>query len=252
MFDLDNLKAPVRSRVEPFLKDVFSGLNAEDVTSVYVVGSSVTPDFTRFSDTNTLFIIRGKALDFVKTVAPLGKRYGKKKVRAPLVMTEEYIQKSLDVFPVEFLDLRTVNALVYGVDLLAELEVDSTHLRLQCERELKGRLVTLRQGYTETAGNEKLIRRMLEEMLSSFIPVFRGLLFLRNKSLSDAKAEVISSVGHSFELDMSSFHTILSVKKGDVTWTRGAAEHTFEGVYAIVEELSNKADLMENELETNS
>lgn len=252
MFDLDNLKAPVRSRIEPFLSDVFSKVSTEDIASVYVVGSSVTPDFTRNSDTNTLFIIQGRALDFVKTVAPLGKRYGRKKVRAPLVMTDEYIQNSLDVFPVEFLDLRTVNSLVYGPDRLAELTIDPANLRLQCERELKGRLVSLRQGYTETAGNEKLIRRMLEEMLSSFIPVFRGLLFLRNKSLSTAKAEVISSVGHSFEMDMSCFHTILSVKKGDVTWARGAGEHTFEGVYAIVEELSNKADLMEGDLEANS
>ena len=208
-----------------------------------------SPDYSSSSDINTLFFVCGTIPEFIRSIAPLGKRYGRKDIRAPLVMTEEYLSQSLDVFPMEFLDLKTVNTPVFGRDVLAGAEIDKKDLRLQCERELKGRLVNLRQGFIETAGEEKLIRQMLIAMLSSFIPVFRGLLFLKDKPLSRAKAEVLSSVGHSFDLDMSPFHTTLSVKKGEVKWAKGAAEKSFQALYDIVETLAGAADAMAKESE---
>ena len=62
MLNLDVLKPPVKVRIQPFLEDVLKKTGQEEVVSIYVVGSSVTPDFTSDSDTNTLFIISGAAV----------------------------------------------------------------------------------------------------------------------------------------------------------------------------------------------
>ena len=39
----------------------------------------------------------------------------------------------------EFLNFKLVHHTLYGEDLLAGLEIDKKDLRLQCERELKGK-----------------------------------------------------------------------------------------------------------------
>jgi len=45
-------------------------------------------------------------LGFLESLAPKGKKYRKSGVASPLVMTPDYIQNSLDVFPIEFLNIR--------------------------------------------------------------------------------------------------------------------------------------------------
>ena len=59
-------------------------------------------------------------------------------ISAPLIMTPDYIQKSLDVFPVEFLNFRLIHHTLLGKDILGELEIDRGNMQRQCEREIKG------------------------------------------------------------------------------------------------------------------
>ena len=68
-------------------------------------------------------------------------------------MTPEYIRTSLDVFPVEFLNFKLIHATVFGEDIFESLEINRMDLRRQCERELKVKLVSLRQGYISSLGD---------------------------------------------------------------------------------------------------
>ena len=66
---------------------------------------------------------------------------GKAKIAAPLIMTQDYIQNSLDSFPLEFLEIQQHHLCLFGQDSFAELSFYQPHLRLQCERELKSMLI---------------------------------------------------------------------------------------------------------------
>ena len=94
-------------------------------------------------------------LDFLDLLAPLGKKYGKKQIAAPLIMTPKYIDESSDVFPMEFLNIKLLHYPVFGNDIFKNLEISASYLRRQCERELKARLIGLRQGYISAAGDAK-------------------------------------------------------------------------------------------------
>ena len=70
-------------------------------------------------------------------VAQIGKKYGKRKIRAPIIMTYGYLQSSLEVFPIQFLNMKTINELAYGEDVLKDINIEKSDLRLVCEKRIK-------------------------------------------------------------------------------------------------------------------
>ena len=144
---LDRLAPAVRAKAAPLLEEL-AGIAGAGLHSLYVVGSAVTPDWVEGrSDVNTLLVLRQMDLAVLEAIGPLGKRHHRTGIAPPLVMDREYLAGSLDVFPMEFLELRLIHETVAGEDLLARLEIGRADLRHQCEREVRSRLVGLRQAY---------------------------------------------------------------------------------------------------------
>ena len=76
----------------------------------------------------------------------------KKRFSRPLFMDREYIERSLDSFPIEFLEHEGCYAVLYGEDVLADLHIDPPDLRLQIERSSRANGSTCcRDGSTRTA-----------------------------------------------------------------------------------------------------
>jgi len=121
---LSNLSSETQKVIGPFLSDILKS-HKEDIISIYVIGSAVTKDFhAKYSDINTLIVVKEIKIPFFDFIAALGKRYGKRKIRAPLVITSDYISRSMEVFPIEFLEMKTINRLVYGVDILRDVKIE--------------------------------------------------------------------------------------------------------------------------------
>ena len=161
---LDRLSPAVRAKAAPFLEDLARVAGA-DLHSLHVVGSAVTPDWVEGrSDVNTLLVLREMDLAVLEAIGPLGKRHRRTGIAPPLVMDTAYIAGSLDVFPMEFLELRLIHETVAGEDLLAGLEIGRADLRHQCEREVRSRLVGLRQAYLRSLGEPKALAEALARL----------------------------------------------------------------------------------------
>jgi len=158
---LNKLKPAAVDKIKAFLDEVMYNYG-DKIHSIHITGTAITEDFDeKRSDVNSLFVIKEMDLKFLEVLAPLGKKYGKRKVAAPLIMTPEYINSSLDVFPVEFLNFKLIHATIFGEDILEGLALDRMDLRHQCERELKTKLIWLRQGYISSQGDRKMLKRVL-------------------------------------------------------------------------------------------
>ncbi len=159
------LNPVVADKITPMVEDLLRE-HASNIHSFHVVGSAAVPDYNeKISDINSVVVLHNMDLQFIRFLAPLGEKYGKKRIAAPLVMTPEYINRSLDAFPVEFLDFKLVHKTVYGHDLLQDLQITMPNLRLQCEREIKTKLIGLRQGYLSSLGKKKLVAAVLVRLL---------------------------------------------------------------------------------------
>src|SRR3972149_7792650 len=208
---LSNIPAQAQTVIEPFLKDILASYK-EDIISIYLTGSAVTKGFhPKYSDINTVIVVKGIKIPFYDFIASLGKRYGKKKIRAPLIMTSDYINRSLEVFPVEFLEMKLVHQLVYGHDVLKDVKIEKPDIRLQCERELKGKMQYLCQGYIKAMGEKTTLTNLFVGSLSGYFPLFRGILFLHDREIPKEKGDVLHALNECCDVDVKVFRDLLDI-----------------------------------------
>lgn len=241
-FKLEGLKPVVSERIRPFLEDVFR-VFGQNIHSCYVVGSAATEDFDPgLSDINSIVVLGGMDFGSLRELAPLGKKYGKRKISAPLIMTREYILSSLDVFPVEFLSYRLVHETVYGDDMMKGVEIHPGPLRLQIERELKARLVGLERGYISGLGNPKAVSDALAASAKGYMPLFRGIITLYGDEPPVLWADVLSRLSGATGLDCGVFDRARSLRMKGTRLPVAALTEMFEELYRDTEKLVRIVD----------
>jgi len=232
--DFRGLPSIAANKIRPFFEEVMQCC-PEKVHSVYVTGSAVTPDFReRTSDVNSLIVLNDLHFEFFKFLAPLGKKFKSKGVAAPLVMTPSYIQDSLDVFPMEFLELRLIHKTALGPDIVQDLEIDPVLLRLQCEREIKTRLIGLWNGYISSTGETDMIAHLLYRSIKGCMPLFRSIVFLLGKQPPIKKMDVIGAISENTGIDKDVLIKALLLKESPIK-NREELLSLFERYYGNLE-----------------
>ena len=232
----------VSNRLTPMLEELL-GRHTPDIHSFHLVGSAVISDYDeKLSDINSVVVLHEMDLTFIAFLAPLGNKYGKKKIAAPLVMTPQYIQDSLDAFPVEFFDFRLIHKTIYGVDLFKDLRIDKPPLRLQCEREVKTKLIGLRQGYLSSLGRKENLTAMLLRSFTGSMPLFRAIIFLLGKEPPVARQEVLKAFGAATGTELAIFETLLKLKTGLIKPSEHELRSLFELYYDALEVIGKMID----------
>ncbi|GBE05115.1 MAG TPA: hypothetical protein ENG95_06765 [Nitrospirae bacterium] len=239
---LDKLNPLAAEKIKPFLEDIL-GNYQEKIHSIHITGTAITDDFdTKTSDVNSIFVLKEMDLKFLELIAPLGKKYGRNRVAAPLIMTPDYISSSLDVFPIEFLNYKLLHRTVFGEDILENTEINRLDLRRQCERELKAKLIWLRQGYISSMGNRKMLTQGFADSISGHIPLFRGLIVLLGKEPPIRQGDVIKTLAEVSGVNTEVFSKVLKEKREKIKLSIEELNTTFEDYYAVTERLGEIVD----------
>ena len=239
---LDQLKPAAAKEVKPFLDEMLAEYR-EKIHSIYVTGTAITDDFDeKISDVNTLVVLKKMDLGFLELLAPLGKKYGKHRVAAPLIMTPDYILSSLDVFPIEFLNFKLIHSAVFGEDLFQDLPIDRMDLRHQCERELKVKLIWIRQSYLSAQGDRKLLTEGFVNSITGYIPLFRGIIFLFGKTPPVRQHDVIETLAAESKVNTDVFSKVLREKHQKIKLSIDELNTMFEEYYAATEKLGKIVD----------
>jgi hypothetical protein len=239
---LDQLKPAAAKNVKPFLDEILTGYRTR-IHSIYITGTAITDDFDeQISDVNSVVVLKEMDLQFLAFLAPLGKKYGKQKVAAPLIMTPHYIEASLDVFPLEFLNFKLIHSAVFGEDLLQDLVIDRMDLRYQCERELKVKLIWIRQSYLSAQGDRKLLTEGFANSIAGYIPLFRGVISLFGKTPPVRQHDVIQTLGEETGVNADIFAKTLREKYQKIKPSMDELHTMFEEYYAATEKLGEIVD----------
>jgi len=170
--------------------------------SAYLTGSVLTQGFDpKHSGVNVLVIARSLDTAVLERLAAALPDAKKSPRIDPLFMTRTQIEGSLDSFPIEWLDIRERHMVLEGEDVLRGLDVPRTYLRLQCEHELRGKHIQLRQTLLLDAKHPQRLTHVLATAASSFATLFRTLLRLQGESPPAESARVIERVADVFKLD---------------------------------------------------
>ncbi len=239
---LERVSAAVRAKAAPFLEEL-AQVARPSLHSLHLVGSAVTPDWSAGrSDINTLLVLAAMDLAVLESIAPLGRRFKGSGIAPPLVMDLGYIRSSLDVFPMEFLELRLIHETVLGEDILASIAIDPGDLRHQCEREIKSRLIGLRQEYLRTLGEPKALTAALLRFLAGYQPLARGILELLGKKPPLRRAAAFETLAAAIGPDAGVFVEMLAVKEGRTKPDATGVRELFERCHQATERLGRIID----------
>jgi hypothetical protein len=174
-----------------------------DFLGAYLTGSVLTQGFDpRQSKVNILVVARQLDTDTLDRLAATLPHPKKKALQfEPMFVTRTQIEKSVDVFPIEWLDIQERHLRLEGENVFESLNVPRTHLRLQCEHQLRGKNIQLRQTYVLQKNHPAELGRELEAVASTFATLFRTLLRLQGETPPTDNAHVIERVADVFELD---------------------------------------------------
>lgn len=224
----------------------WSSLLNDHLLGITVVGSCLTPDYRPGqSDINTVLLVDEvdpTLLDALTSSMRTLRR--KQHLAIPLLMTEDYLARSRDVFGIEFLDFQLTHQTVLGDDPFVDLNFTKPEVRLQCERELKADLIRLRQGYITASGKDPLICEVLMAGVKSLGPLLRAMLWLHDQPREAATQSTVRQAATQFSFDAAVL-TQVSAWRQQKSRPKGPEVRTvFAQVYQLIHALAATVDAL--------
>lgn len=211
--DVGRVNPQIRKLVRRYTEEALRLLGA-NLRSVILFGSALEEGFClRNSNINLIFILHTIDAYVLERMLPLVRKGIGKKIIAPLCFTEEHIELSKDSFPMELLEIKEQHLVLYGLDPFVNFEATADALRLECEHQVKGMLIRLRQSFLELGRRPKGIDRLLLSSFSSLLPVFRTVLRIRREPVSRDKDTLIKRTSELLCLDSDIFLKLLRRKE---------------------------------------
>lgn len=198
------------------LQDVFSNRLA----SVFIFGSKANTSDEKLNSNVDLFIIvdnvRG---DDLTKLYPATKRWVSKGNPAPVLVGKEEFYAMADTYAIECSDLKWNSQLIYGDDLVQNLNINYFDLRLQCERELKHLIHRLRGFYLEHGKTRSAILPAIDTIAKTVVVLFRALIRLKNLAPSVYKQDLVEQLGSVIRFDKQFFNKLIGHKEKSYIFT---------------------------------
>ncbi len=160
---------------------------------------------------NLLFVLNKLDFNVLEQIKLLVIKHVKKNKIVPLFFTQEELRDGSDVFPLEFLDIKQPHEVLYGKDLVEKIKFDKKHVRRQLEFELRSKLIHLRENYIWIKKPNEL-RELLQRAIPSTMPLFYGLLFLKDVEAPTKLDLLFREVADKYKVDVSVLRKIKRLK----------------------------------------
>jgi predicted nucleotidyltransferase len=184
----------------------------DNLVSLIVYGSVATGEYYKKSDYNTLIVLNEIGLNELNVISGSIKKWVGHGNPIPMIFTKETIKMSIDVFPLEFIDIKENHIVVYGEDLFKRMNINTKNLRLEVERELKGIFLKLTRAYLMTEGKKNELKRLMLNSISGVTSLFKGVLRVYKIKVPVKKYDVINAMPESMKLNKTMFFDILKLK----------------------------------------
>lgn len=223
---------------EELVEDLKQALPGK-LCSAVLYGSAAAGDFVRGkSNYNVLVVVERLGMAELSALSQPALRWAKQGHRPPLVFVRGELQASADVFPIELLDIRQSHRMLFGEDPLADMTIDPSHLRLQLERELKGKLLALRERYLLSGGRPKQVVQLLTSSLGGFLVLFRAALRLFQEDVPAAKLDALHVLTKHIPFDPQPFVHVHQLKHRQRKPREISPQALFESYLKTIEQVA--------------
>ncbi len=185
------------------------------LVSVVLYGSAAVGDHSgRFSDINVFCVLREINPRVLGASEPILRWWRDKDNPTPLLMSLDEVRTSTDCFPIEFHDIRERHRILYGENVVEDLEIDESFYRARVEYELRAKLLRLRQKSAGVLHDPNLLLRLMAESVSTFCVLTRHALRLHGEDAPFPKREIAEQARAAFGIDPAPFLALLDLRDG--------------------------------------
>lgn len=203
----------------------------DNLISAFVHGDCLVEGFNALENPWTIsFILRENATEKLKPLQSLLADARKENIEFRYFFTLKEIQTSEDVFPLEFLHIANRNVSLAGAKPLPGYEPNVECLRLECERELRGLLIHLREAYMYLKQERNLLG-FFTRANASLLPIMYGVYYLVHRTYPENHQQIFDKFP-SLRVPASSRNAALF-------------EESINNYIATVTEIVNQVDAMD-------
>lgn len=223
--------------------EALRSLYGDNLLGVAVYGSVATGEYLPgVSDVNLVLVLRQVALADLERMREFRRRQSGLRLPVPLMLTPEHIRTSADVFPIEFLEIKEKHRLLWGQDPFVKLRVSLANLRHECEHELKGRVLRLRQSYLEAGTGAGPLRQLLLAAHNANYPAFRAALRLKHVPPPVKKEEINSALSKHFRFEAGVLQRLRDLRENRIRLNRRELEALCQQYLYEVSRVASKID----------
>ncbi len=231
------------SRIDEFVQRLQNAAGG-NLQSVVLYGSAASGEFDpELSDVNLLCILRNTSFPSLQAVAPVIHWWNRRQDSLPLFMTREELERSTDVFAIEFLDMRRQYRVLFGDDVLKDLEIPMQLHRVQVEYEIREKLLLLRQRVLINRSKRHL-KKLLLESVPSFSTLFRHALIALGETPDSHRREALQALARLVGFDPAAINQVLDARERKADINKTDVEALFAAYLNTIEQVAAAVDKM--------
>lgn len=234
----------MKHQFEAFIDDL-RATHGKNLASVILYGSAAAGDFVRLrSDYNLLIALKKITPEDLRAAQAPMREWSRMGHPIPVYFTVSELETAADVFPIEFRQMEQSRKVLYGTDVLANLNISDEFLRHQTEYELRSKLILLRRSYIPASTSVQGLLNLMANSLSSFAVLFRAVLSLHGIKPPVAKREVVALTVQELKIDGVPFEKIFNIRENNFAKTLDevSANQLFAGYMEQIELIIKAVD----------
>jgi len=200
---------------DAFIDDL-RATHGKNLSSVILYGSAAAGDFIpKQSDYNILVALHKIGPADLRNAQACVREWARLGNPVPVYFTVSELQNASDVFPIEFHQMSIARKVLFGPDVLADLDVSDKFLRLQAEYELRSKLIQLRRQYIPASMSVEGLKGLMGDSLASFAALFRAVLILKGIMPPATKREIVALTAEHLGIDGAPFEKIFNIRENN-------------------------------------
>jgi hypothetical protein len=163
---------------------------------------------------------------------------------APLILSEDDLRTSTDVFPIKFLGMQEHHQVLHGKDVLQGLTISRDHLRLRCEQQVKNLHLRLNAAYVRQSSDARALRLTLEDGIVALVADLGTMLLLKSGSSPTLHVEIVEAAAPLFGLNSNLLEELLWLRRSDDKVQIAELKALYSGFMDAVQHAAQQVDEM--------
>ena len=161
----------------------------------------------------------------------------------PLVMTKEELTDGVDVFPIEFLNIKQHYEVLHGEDCLVDITISKKHLRHQLEFEFRSKLIHLREEYLQFKSKD--LEHLILAAVPTLMPILGALVHLKDlrNDWTDAE-ELFKIVSDGYGINTQVLEDIYGIRHKTAKMSKDKEQY-IEHIIRILSDIGKIIDELE-------